>query len=434
MATEESNVEQGSQGEDEARRRRSTRVLLGIFALLLVGYVINAIDRTSFPVFITDVRGEYEFGLGSAGLISTVSYLGMGLAGFPAGYLLERFSRKHIFNIGILLFSVTTFLTIASIGFWDMLVYRILSGVGESLQLTALLTIAGVLFSRYRGAAIGAVNTSFALGSFIGPYAGGLLLTAYSSWRVPMVVFAVVGIVAFIVTVIVVPKRLVDRRIASGQAAETSGGARTILNRNTMILALATALGGLITFGFLGMYPTFLQEDLGYSTSTAGLLLSIHGIGALASLVGGVVGDRFSPRLVMVGAYAVTAVIGAVMFAGPSGFYPQAVLSFAIGVVYSGTVYVNSAGYVIKSVHQSLTGTASGVFITSIYVPAAFAGYTIGAMASAWGWVAAGLVQIAGFSALGAILCLFLVPSRFSRPVTAEQSSVEVGQEIGLTS
>lgn len=415
------------QDGDEARHNASTHALLAIFVLLLIGYVINAVDRTSFPVFITDVREEYEYSLGTAGLISTVSYLGMGLAGFPAGYLLDRFSRKHIFNLGLLLFSVTTILTVVSFGFWDMLVYRVLSGAGESLQLTALLTIAGVLFSRHRGAAIGAVNTSFALGSFIGPYVGGVLLTVYSSWRVPMVVFGLVGVAAFIVTVIVVPKQLTDRRMASGQAMETSGGAGTLLNRNTMILVPATALGGLVTFGFLGMYPTFLQEELGYSASNAGLLLSIHGIGAVASLIGGVVGDRFDPRVVMVGAYTGTAVIGAIMFAGPSGFLAQAILSFALGVVYSGTVYVNLAGYVIKSVAQSLTGAASGVFITSIYVPAAFAGYTIGAMASAWDWAVAGLVQISAFSALGAVLCLFLVPGHFSRPITARESSTDVG-------
>lgn len=424
MTTGQGHVRQDG---DEAGRNEGTHAVLAVFVLLLIGYVINAVDRTSFPVFITDVREEYDFGLGSAGLIATVSYLGMGLAGFPAGYLLDRFSRKHIFNLGILLFSVTTILTVVSVGFWDMLVYRVLSGAGEALQLTALLTIAGVLFSRHRGAAIGAVNTSFALGSFIGPSVGGALLTAYGSWRVPMVVFGLVGVAAYFATMVFVPKRLTDRRIARGQATETSGGAGTLLNRNTMLLVPATALGGLVTFGFLGMYPTFLREELGYGGSNAGLLLSLSGIGAIASLLGGAVGDRLDPRVVMVGAYAGTAVIGAIMFAGASGFLPQAILSFAFGVVYSGIVYVNLAGYVIKSVDQGLAGTASGVFITSIYVPAAFAGYTIGAMASAWDWATAGLVQISAFSALGAVLCLFLIPGRFSRPVTARESTTDVG-------
>ena len=398
----------------------TSKIVLIIFGVLLVGYIINAIDRTAFPVFITDVRREYGFGLSGAGLISTVSYLGVGLTGFPAGYLVGKLSRKHLFNFGLLLFSAATILTVISVAYWDMLIYRILTGVGESLQLTALFTIAGVLFSRYRGAAVGAVNTSFAIGSFIGPYVGGVLLASYNSWRVPMVVFGIIGLVAFAGTLLI-PARITDRQIKRDEPAGTVGGAPIARNRNTYLLIPATALGGLVTFGFLGMYPTFLQEQLGYSAKTAGLLLSLSGIGALASLFGGFIGDRLNPRNVLVGAYLGTAVVGVFIFAGPTDAVSQGILSFAMGVVFSGVVYVSLASCMVKSVRQHLAGTASGIFMTSMYVPAAFAGYLIGSMASSWRWSTAGIIQISVFSVIGAILGAFLKPHQFSRPGTAGQ-------------
>lgn len=405
-----------------------TKIILGVFGVLLIGYIINAIDRTSFPVFITDIRREYGFNLSDAGLISTVSYLGVGLTGFPVGYLIGRFSRKHMFNVGLLLFSAATILTIYSFSYWDMLIYRILTGVGESLQLTALFTIAGVLFSRYRGAAVGAVNTSFAIGSFIGPYVGGVLLASYNSWRVPMVVFGIVGFIAFVATILL-PARITDRKIEHNEPTHTvTGGATTAHNRNTYLLIPATALGGLVTFGFLGMYPTFLQEQLGYSGETAGFLLSLSGIGALASLFGGFLGDRLNPRTVLVGAYLGTAVVGVIMFAGPTDEVSQAILSFAMGVVFSGVVYVNLAGCVVKSVTQRLAGAASGIFMTSMYVPAAFAGFTIGSMASAWSWSTAGIIQISVFSVVGAILCALLKPQTFSRHRTTTQPASTAAQ------
>ena len=54
-------------------------------------------------------------------------------------------------------------------------------------------------------------------------------------------------------------------------------------------------------------------------------------------------------------------------------------------------------------------------------VPAAFAGYLIGSMASSWRWSTAGIIQISVFSVIGAILGAFLKPHQFSRPGTAGQ-------------
>lgn len=400
---------------DKALVDKNTFVILGIFAVLIIGYVINAIDRTSFPVFISDIMHEYGFGLSDAGFISTISYLGMGLTGFPVGYLLHRYSKKHMFNIGLFIFSAGTLLTIWSVQYWDMTVYRVLSGIGESLQLTALFAIAGVLFSRYRGAAMGAINSAFAIGSFVGPYLGGVMLEASEGWRVPMVVFAMVGFVAFIGTMFL-PKRIIDRELhTEDESAKVVGGADSLWNHNTYLLIPATALGGLVTFGFLGMYPTFLREDLGYEALSAGFIFSLSGLGSLASLVGGYLGDWFNMRWVLVLSNVATAVIGFLMFLGPTDPISQGIFSFALGVTFSGVVYVNLVSGFVKSLNQRLSGLASGLFMTSMYVPAAFAGYIIGTMATSWGWAAAGSIQTGAFSVLAAIFCLFLKPERFSR-------------------
>lgn len=396
--------------------QRTAPILLIIFGILLVGYVVNAMDRTSFGVLVPAVRTDYGFSQNEAGLLSTVSNLGLGIAGFPVGYLIVRYSRKHMFNIGIFVFSAATLLTIFSITLWDMLFWRIMTGVGESLQLTALYTIAGVLFSRYRGTAVGAVNTAFALGSFIGPSAAGALLDAYNNWHVPMIVYAGIGFLVFLGTLFV-PAKVIDRRPGADdhQERRVVGGATTLRNRNTYLLIPASALGGLVTFAYLGQYPTFLQDHLGYSAGTSGLVEGFAGIGALASLFGGFLGDRLNQRTVLVSSYLGTAIVGIVMFAGPTDVVSQSILSLFMGIIFSGIVYVCLAGGLVKSLDQSLAGIGSGIFMTSLYIPAAFAGYLIAAMASSWGWVTAGVIQVGIFSIVGAILCAFLKPESFSQ-------------------
>jgi predicted MFS family arabinose efflux permease len=388
-----------------------------MFGVLLGSYVVNAMDRQLFPLVAPDVRREYGFSLASVGLLSTVFTLGMAVAGVPAGVLLARFSRKAVLQTGIALFSAGTALTVASRGFADMLAYRTITGIGEAMQLTVLLAIAANHFSSYRAAALGAVNCSFAVGAIVGPILGGALLSTYGKWQVPMVVFGVLGFVAMAAIAAGVDPSSTERDGAAVKH-ENDVGAATLVNRNTILLTVMSLLGGLVIYGYLGLYPTFLREALGYSPATAGSVMGLYGLGALMSIGGGWIGDRGSPQLVLGATFVVAAMLGYLLFNGSAAYYWQAILSFAWGVVVSGIVYVNLAGYHVKAVRRDLAGRASGLFVTSLYLSAAVAGYLMGAIANRAGWGHAGTIQISlcSLAAAGLALALRPPPSAIPRP------------------
>ena len=380
-----------------------------MFGVLLASYAINAMDRQLFPLVAPDVRREYGFSLAGIGLLSTVFTLGMAVAGAPTGFLLARVSRKAVLQTGIALFSAGTALTVVSRGFPDMLAYRTVTGIGEAMQLTVLLAIAANYFAGHRAAALGAVNFSFAIGAIVSPVLGGALLGAYRSWRVPMLVFGVLGLVVMAVIAVSVDRSVTERE--SGAAVDADdGGAATLGNRNTILLTMMSALGGVVIYGYLGMYPTFLREGLGYSPSAAGTVMSLYGLGALMSIGGGWIGDRGSPRVVLSATFVVAAVLGYLLFNGSGAYYWQAMLSLVWGVVVSGMIYVNLAGYHIKAVKRHLAGRASGVFVSSLYLPAAVAGYLMGWLANRAGWADAGTIQISVSSLCAAGLALGLRP------------------------
>jgi len=364
-------------------------------------------DRQLFPLVAPDVRREYGFSLAGIGLLSTVFTLGMAVAGAPTGFLLARVSRKAVLQTGIALFSAGTALTVVSRGFADMLAYRTITGIGEAMQLTVLLAIAANYFVGHRAAALGAVNFSFAIGAIVSPALGGALLGAYGRWQVPMVVFGVLGFVVMAMIGVSVNRSFTERESAAAVDADDSGAA-TLGNRNTILLTMMSVLGGLVIYGYLGMYPTFLREGLGYSPSAAGTVMSLYGLGALASIGGGWIGDRGSPRVVLSATFVVAAVLGYVLFNGSGAYYWQAMLSFVWGVVVSGMIYVNLAGYHVKAVRRHLAGRASGVFVSSLYLSAAVAGYLMGWMANRAGWAAAGTIQISLSSLCAAGLALAL--------------------------
>lgn len=396
--------EAATEGSHKAGPRRFA---LPLFSILLVSYAINAMDRQLFPLLASDVRREYGFSLSTSGLLATVFTLGMALAGLPTGYVLARFTRKATIEIGIAIFSVGTALTAAAHGFADMLFYRTATGIGEAMQLTALLAAVSGYFPRSRGAAAGTINFTYGLGAIIGPFAAAMLLGAWKTWRAPMIVFGALGFVALVVISLAVRPWLTESTNGRGsRAVET--GAFTLRNRNSVILTLMSLIGGMIIYGYLGMYPTYLREHLAYSPGVAGRVLSAYGIGALASIGGGWLGDRFSPRVVMSNTFLAAAVLGYLLFNGIPAIGAQATLSFAWGLVVSGILYVNLAGYHVKVVRSGLAGTASGVFVTSLYGSAAISGYSIGWLANHSGWMMAGVIQISLLSAIGALLAIFL--------------------------
>src|SRR5947209_19497919 len=99
-------------------RPPGSRTALAIVAIgvLICSYCINAMDRTLFPLMLTDVRREYAFTLPQAGLMSTFFTLGMTLAGIPTGYLMSRYQRKTVIQIGIFIYSAATIITVVAVG------------------------------------------------------------------------------------------------------------------------------------------------------------------------------------------------------------------------------------------------------------------------------------------------------------------------------
>jgi DHA1 family inner membrane transport protein len=396
--------------QDGQSQSRGTIIFAAIaIAILICSYTVNGMDRVLFPLLLTDLRREYGFGLPEAGLLSTIFTLGMAVAGLPTGYLMSRYSRKTVTQIGMLIYSAGTIITVLAVSYADMLFYRAVTGIGEAMQLTALLAIFSSYFSSYRAAGLGTLNYAYAFGAIIGPWLGTRLLVSYGTWRAPMILYGVLGFVVMILVAVAVRPWLSEVGGTKKQD-QNVGGAATLSNLNTVVLTVQTVLFGLAIYGYLGMYPTFLREQLHYAPTDIGQVMSTYGLGVLVSLGSGWLGDRFSPRVVLSIAFLFAAAICVVLFNGPPSFAVQATFSFLLGTAFSGTIFVNLAGYHIKSVTSALTGRASGIFVTSLYGSATVAGYMIGWLARQFGWPTATNTQLVLLCVIAAALSFVLRP------------------------
>src|SRR6185437_5017787 len=161
-------------------------------------------------------------------------------------------------------------------------------------------------------------------------------------------------------------------------------------------------------YGYLGMYPTFLREQLHFAPTSIGRVMSAYGLGVLVSLGTGWLGDRFPARAVLSLSFLVAAGTCALLFNAPTSFAAQAAFSFVLGATFSGTIFVNLAGYSVKVVTDALAGRASGIFVTSLYGSATVAGYLVGWMARLFGWTTAADVLLVLLCVIAAAISLLV--------------------------
>ncbi|CAM3569839.1 Putative sulfoacetate transporter SauU [Bordetella sputigena] len=390
--------------------RPSSNAALGMFCVLLLSYVVNAMDRQLFSVLATDVRTALGLDLPQVGLAATVFTLGMGLAGVPTGYLLDRMSRRAVAIIGLVVFSAATYLTAYATGLADLLVYRFISGLGEAMQLTALLAIGTTYFHAHRAVAASSLNFTFGIGAVLGPNIGAAILGA-THWQAPFIVFGLLGAVALVLILLLVRPWFTEVRASDDAVAETgraeTGVADSVWSWTPMTLALATVFAGLSIYGYLGLYPTYLREALGFAPRQAALAVSFYGFGALLSLLGGWLGDRYNYRRLLCVSLLLSAIAGGLLFTGLQKSLALHIgFSFVFGGAISGMAYANLSAGIIKSVTRAKASQASGLFVAALYIPAAFAGYLLGELKVLFGWTPAGVAQVAGCAVIAAILSI----------------------------
>jgi MFS family permease len=383
--------------------RRALLILL----VLDLSYFVNAMDRQVFAILLPDIKAAYALTSGQAGTLSTIFTLGMGLAGIPAGYLADRLGRKRMILFSLLVFSFSCALQATAAGAGSMALWRILSGVGEGMQNAALYAAVGSFFSGNRGFAIGSINAAFGLGAFTGPLLGGALLAGTGDWRVPLYVFGGTGLVILLLVLVLVPRSVTEVGLRGPVVATQSSPGR-LLNRRVVCAAVAAVAGGFAVYGYLGLYPTYLREALGFTAAQASWSAGMFGLGAVSALGCGVLADRVDQRLLNIGGFAGIGVLGAGIFAFAAPLPVQMVLSLLLGACFTGIVYTNTSAMMQRAVPVRYVGRVSGLFVAAMYIPASVSGYFFAAMRTNLGWGAAGIIQLtvlplAGIAAMAAL-------------------------------
>jgi EmrB/QacA subfamily drug resistance transporter len=175
-----------------------------ILGVLVFSLLIVVLDNTVLNVALRSI--QEELGASQAELEWAVNSYTLVFAGllFTWGVLGDRYGRRRMLAIGMVLFGLSSVLCAFAQTPGELIAYRAIMGIGGAAVLPATLAIVTNVFPpAERGRAIGMWAGATGIGVALGPIVGGLLLEHF--WwgsvflvNVPIVIIALVGIVAIV--------------------------------------------------------------------------------------------------------------------------------------------------------------------------------------------------------------------------------------------
>jgi MFS transporter, DHA1 family, inner membrane transport protein len=389
--------------EELDARPSSMRQAVGLVLLLGVSYMFNAMDRQVFPALLGSIRAEFGLTLPEAGFVSTVFTVNVAIFAALSGWFMARFGRRYVLLGGLLCYSLFTLLTPLATGFVSLTVLRALTGVGEALQVGAVFACMGAYFGTRRGAAMGAMQTFFGLGAFLGPVLGTRLESWAGSWSISFYAYGMAGIVMAIVAAMAIPTEFTDAGPIPSRASNAEMPIASIWTRNLVLSAASFGFVGFSFFSYSALYANYAHTVLGFSVVDAGAALGMYGIGAMLGVFGGWLGDKISNRSI-IGGLLLMATAGFILFDGVPQFGLHLLLSLVFGLTMSGFLFTRFMSVVQRSVDPSQIGYAGAVALAAFYLPGPFAGWLFGKLVETAGWSIASVLVVVGPPLLGVVL------------------------------
>lgn len=351
----------------------------------------NYADRQAiFSVFPT-LQKEFGFDKFQLGLIgSAFAWVYAGAAPL-AGFIGDRFKRKHLILGGFLFWSGITLLTGWCSRFWHFVAVRAAEGFGEAFYFPASMSLVSDYHNhRTRSRAMSFHQSSVYIGTIGGGALGGYFADRMG-WRFGFYFFGLLGVVLAMLLYKFL-REPVRGQSETVQDPETSGPEPSVREVVAMVFRTPTALllmaafvgANFVAMTFLTWMPTFLAEKFQMKLTLAGLTGTIYI--QLASAIGAPCGGMLADRLahwhkggrMMVQALGLICGSGFVFLTGTTKDVTFLVLWMAIFGFCKGLYDANIFASLYDVIHPRARATAAGVINAVGWTGGAFAPTIIG--------------------------------------------------------
>ena len=277
------------------------------FGAAWMGWTLDAFDFTIFLLIMVPIANEFKVPLTAVAIIFTLT-LWMRLVGATAsGWLADRVGRKKPMMISIAWYSACNFIAGFSPTFWFLFVFRALLGIGMGAEWPAGAALAMETWPQRSRGFMGAVlQGSWGLGALLSSAAYGLLYDSIG-WRglLWLGVLPALSIVYIRIYVKEPPVWLENRRLQRALNREVRAPLLSIFKRqvlgNTLTACWMMASAFVVGYSVGGMFPSYLQKDLGLSSGLVALPVMLSSLMFfLSAALWGWYADRFGRRMAII--------------------------------------------------------------------------------------------------------------------------------------
>lgn len=376
-----------------------------------VGYAMDGFDLLILGFMLPAISAGLHLTPGQAGSLVTWTLVGAVAGGIFFGALSDRYGRIRVLTWTIMMFAVFTGLCAFAQGYWDLLVYRTLAGVGLGGEFGIGMALAAEAWpARHRAR----VSSYVALGWQVGVLGAALLtplLLPHIGWRGMFIVGVIPAIVAWVIRT-----KLHEPEVFVRKAAEKGAGGKAFRLLVKDGRTARTSLGIVVlcsvqNFGYYGIMiwmPSFLANKLGFNLTKSALWTSVTILGMMAGIwVFGQLADRIGRKpsflIFQAGAVAMTL------------FYAQ--LSDPVTMLWAGAVlgmFVNGmlGGYgalMSEAYPTQARATAQNVLFNIGRGVGGFGPVVVGALAAAYSFQVA-IAMLAAIYVIDMLATVFLIP------------------------
>lgn len=398
---------EGDAARDDGDRAR--RTMLGA----ALGYAMDGFDLLILGFMLRAISVDLKLSPPEAASLVTVTLVGAVVGGLVFGMLSDRLGRVRVLTWTIVLFAVFTGLCALAQGYWDLLFYRGIAGLGLGGEFgIGMALVAESWPAAKRARASSYVGLGWQAGVFVAAIATPLLLPTIG-WRGMFLVGILPALTAYFIR-----RRLHEPDVF---IANKASGGDTVQSLRLLVAdreTVKTSLGMVVlcsvqNFGYYGIMiwlPNYLSTRFNYGLTQSAVWTAVTIAGmALGIALFGHIADRLGRRPAFLG-YMIGAAVMVVVYSqlvSPTALLiGGAVMGFFVNGMLGGYGALMSELY-----PTAARATAQNVFFNIGRAVAGFGPLAVGAVSLAYGFQTA-IALLALLYILDIVALLLLVPDR----------------------
>ncbi len=400
-----------------ASAQPSSKALRRALIPLALAQFICSFAGSNMTVMINDISKDLGTTVQGVQVAITLFLLVMAALMIPGGKLTDRYGRKRLFILGLIVYGVGALVSAIAPGLGVLILGNsLLEGVGTAMLIPPVYILTTLLFTDLpsRARAFGAISAAGGIGAATGPLIGGFITSAIS-WRAAFIfqaliialiiilsrhvpdplpadptrpfdtigaVLSALGLVLVVTGILATDNNIWLSIILIGAGALVLAGfflwirsreragreallsTRLFHNRTSNLGLITQNVQWLVLMGVSFVVSAYLQVVRGYSAIGTGVIFTATTVGLLVpSLAAAPLAKRFAQRTLIVAGFVISIVGIALLLA----FVSRTVnaWAFAPGLLFIGlglgTMLTPSVNVVQSSFGEALQGEISGL-------------------------------------------------------------------------